>query len=609
MPFVYQPKALELHFHVARALLKQLEEDWGFITEQNREGLVERVSTVCKDIGKLSASDVSVAVVGHTSCGKTTFLSTLTGIDLPISEEANTALPLRLEHDSNATVPVLHFPKKLCDHFETVIYGISLALRSASETSSVLVSEFSTLSGPERDVLDFIRGSCNQPLQEAKISWREDTRFPFLSSNPVSGAEEIVKALEQTSSFVRMSYKLKACPRLRLRLETISPLAGLEISWVPSISLSFLSLADLRFPGRFTIFDTPGSSEAFTSKNDDIMRCELGAIVQLVLRKVDKVLVLGTPSSLDQSPFLNSVAHVRAAYGNECAHRMCVIVNKLDEVEGTKEQRREVMANMKSKLTRNAEIGSSVQEVHGVSARNAKTALTAKAKVRSLKISGIKLILDENATAEQLQLAGMTTQDVQACRTLLFWVYGYDWIAKTKTFFTNAARKTYGSAEAAKDEFHENVQRGSSNLLEQSCWAMLIPSVSDQLIVRVRVAEASGMMSRLHETFTSERDWLHWTIEALKMAMETREVLVPRLRNLYEFVDKQRELFYVSEQNIPEHWSMRFGEEWRKRTPDIENAILEGTVGERFPRTEGMLLTSSKMQKTIRALESSYERV
>ncbi|QMI06756.1 clamp-binding protein CrfC [Citrobacter sp. RHB25-C09] len=194
-------------------------------------GVDAQQATLHNELRKISRLEMVLAIVGTVKAGKSTTINAIVGTEvLPNRNRPMTALPTLIRHTPGQKEPVLHFSHVA--PIEALMQMLQEGMRDCDRQHLTQVLEI------DKDM--------NALLQRIEKGVAFERHY--------LGAQPIFQCLKSLNDLVRLS---KA-------LDVDFPFSAYAaIEHIPVIEVEFVHLAGLeKYPGQFTLLDTPGPNEA-----------------------------------------------------------------------------------------------------------------------------------------------------------------------------------------------------------------------------------------------------------------------------------------------------------------------------------------------------------
>jgi hypothetical protein len=290
-----------------------------------------RTMETLQHIESCSKSEVTVAICGETSTGKTTLIGGIVGaLCFPTSDAANTACPMRICVQAGSTYRTLRIPVPLLQALESAFEAIRQALDLMKQKKIPTDIPLSVHAEEARDVYDLaLNASGPMRLFES-----------FLGSEAVDNDFQIRESISRINGLVRLIYNLKGAARFETRLSNIHPLSVLLeapniLAVLPTVTASCLCVEAMPFVGGINFIDTPGVSE-HADKGTFMFHMKL--VVRRIFERTNRTIILTTPTTLSNSAFKALRKLVQEVVDG--TDRLMIAVNKFDTLEaGTDLQR------------------------------------------------------------------------------------------------------------------------------------------------------------------------------------------------------------------------------------------------------------------------------
>jgi hypothetical protein len=327
-------KCQHVNFKRMCALLKETQtkvfnimEEGGF-NRLDLQNFVSRTMEMLEHVEKCSKAEVTVAVCGETSVGKTTLIGGIVGaLCFPTSQAANTACPIRISIRQGCSYRTLRIPSPLLAALESALEAIRQSLVLMKRQAVPTDMPLCVCSEEARDMYNLALNA----------SGPAEVFEPYIGSDAVENDSQIRECISRINGLIRLVYNLKASPRFQQRLSNIHPLSVLlearnVLTVLPEVTASCVCVETMPFVGGISFIDTPGVSE-FGENGSYLFHMRL--ILRSIFERTNRTIILTTPGHLSNSAFktLRELCH-EVVDGPD---RMLIAVNKFDTVDPGKD--------------------------------------------------------------------------------------------------------------------------------------------------------------------------------------------------------------------------------------------------------------------------------
>jgi hypothetical protein len=296
----------------------------GGFNRTDLQNFVSRTVETIQNIENCSAPEVTVAVCGETSTGKTTLIGGIVGaLCFPTSDAANSACPIRIKIKSGCRFRSLRIPMPLLQALENAFESIRQAISIMRQKKIPTDMPLSVYSEEAREIY-----LLAERLQEPTLLFEA-----LIGSDALDNDFRIKESITHINGLIRLVYNLKNAERFQTRLSNVHPLSVLLeasdiLAVIPEVTASCMSVEGLPFLGSINFIDTPGVSEV-GEQGSFMFHTKL--IVRRIFERTSRTIILTTPTTLSNAAFKDLRKLVREVV--EVGDRMMIAINKFDTIE------------------------------------------------------------------------------------------------------------------------------------------------------------------------------------------------------------------------------------------------------------------------------------